>query len=40
MGNDYNLALASLLLATAATLVASFAADLAYFWLDPRVFYR
>jgi peptide/nickel transport system permease protein len=40
MGNDYNLALASLLLATAVTLAANFAADLAYFWLDPRVYYR
>jgi peptide/nickel transport system permease protein len=40
MGNDYNLALASLLLATAVTLAANFAADLAYFWLDPRVSYR
>lgn len=40
MGNDYNLALASLLLATAATLAANFAADLTYFWLDPRVSHR
>jgi len=40
MGNDYNLALAGLLLATATTLLANFAADLAYAWLDPRVGYR
>lgn len=40
MGNDYNLALAGLLLATATTLAANFAADLVYGWLDPRVSYR
>jgi peptide/nickel transport system permease protein len=40
MGNDYNLALASLLLATAVTLAGNFLADLAYSWLDPRVSYR
>ena len=40
MGNDYNLALAGLLLATATTLAANFASDLAYGWLDPRVSYR
>ena len=40
MGNDYNLALAALMLATATTLAANFAADLAYAWLDPRVSYR
>jgi len=40
MGNDYNLALAGLLLATATTLAANFGADLAYAWLDPRVSYR
>jgi peptide/nickel transport system permease protein len=40
MGNDYNLALAALLLATAVTLAANFAADLAYAWLDPRVILR
>ena len=40
MGNDYNLALAGLLLATATTLAANFTADLAYAWLDPRVSYR
>jgi peptide/nickel transport system permease protein len=40
MGNDYNLALAALLLATATTMLANLAADLAYAWLDPRVTYR
>jgi peptide/nickel transport system permease protein len=40
MGNDYNLALASLLFATAVTVAANFLADLAYFWLDPRVSFR
>jgi peptide/nickel transport system permease protein len=40
MGNDYNLAIAALLLATAVTLAANLAADLAYAWLDPRVTYR
>lgn len=40
MGNDYNLALAALLLATATTMLANLAADLAYAWLDPRVSYR
>ncbi|MFI4948712.1 MAG: ABC transporter permease [Alphaproteobacteria bacterium] len=40
MGNDYNLALAALLLATVTTLLANLAADLAYGWLDPRVTYR
>jgi peptide/nickel transport system permease protein len=40
MGNDYNLALATLLLATATTMAANLAADLAYAWLDPRVSYQ
>ena len=40
MGNDYNLALAALLLATAVTMLGNLAADLAYAWLDPRVVYR
>ena len=40
MGNDYNLALAALLLATAVTLTANLTADFAYFWLDPRVSHR
>jgi peptide/nickel transport system permease protein len=37
MGNDYNLALAALMLATATTLAGSIIADLAYSLLDPRV---
>jgi peptide/nickel transport system permease protein len=37
MGNDYNLALAGLMLATLLTLIGSLAADLAYAGLDPRV---
>ena len=40
MGNDYNLALAALLLAAAVTMAANLAADLAYAWLDPRVSYQ
>ncbi len=40
MGNDYNLALAALLLATVMTMLANLAADLAYGWLDPRISYR
>ncbi|CAA7613192.1 ABC transporter permease [Magnetospirillum sp. UT-4] len=36
MGNDFNLALTGLLLATAMTLMGSMLADLAYGWLDPR----
>src|SRR5439155_16092587 len=40
MGNDYNLALAALLLAAAVTMAANLVADLAYAWLDPRVSYR
>ena len=40
MGNDYNLALAALLLAAATAMLANLAADLAYGWLDPRVVYR
>jgi peptide/nickel transport system permease protein len=40
MGNDYNLALAALLLAAVTTMLANLAADLAYGWLDPRVSYR
>ena len=37
MGNDYNLALAGLLLATLATALCNLAADLAYARLDPRI---
>ena len=37
LGNDYNLALAALLLATAVTLLCNLLADLAYQQLDPRI---
>ncbi|MFN0043056.1 MAG: ABC transporter permease [Alphaproteobacteria bacterium] len=37
MGNDFNLALAGLVLATLMTLLANLAADLSYAALDPRV---
>lgn len=37
MGNDYALALATLLLATAVTLLGNALADAAYGWLDPRI---
>lgn len=37
MGNDYNLALIGLLLATLVTMLANFGADLTYVALDPRV---
>jgi peptide/nickel transport system permease protein len=37
LGNDYNLALVGLMLATALVLIANLAADLAYAALDPRV---
>lgn len=40
MGNDYNLALVGLLLATGITLIANILADIAYAWLDPRIHYR
>ena len=39
MGNDYNLALVGLLLATGITLMANLAADVAYAVLDPRIAY-
>jgi len=39
-GNDYNVALAGLLLATLTTLLANLLADLAYSWLDPRISYQ
>ena len=39
MGNDYNLALVGLLLATALTLIGNLLADVAYVALDPRVTY-
>jgi len=37
MGNDYNLALLSLMLATGLVLTGNLLADLAYAWLDPRI---
>ena len=40
LGNDFNLALIGLLLATLTTLLANLAADLCYTWLDPRITYR
>jgi peptide/nickel transport system permease protein len=40
MGNDYNLALAALLLAAVTTMLGNLGADLAYSWLDPRISYR
>jgi peptide/nickel transport system permease protein len=40
LGNDYNLALIGLLLATATVLLANLMADLVYAWLDPRIVYR
>ncbi|MBT3306328.1 MAG: ABC transporter permease subunit, partial [Alphaproteobacteria bacterium] len=40
MGNDFNLALVALLLATVLTLVGNFIADVVYVWLDPRVSFR
>ena len=39
MGNDYNLALVGLLLATALTLIGNLLADIAYASLDPRISY-
>ena len=40
LGNDFNLALVGLLLATLTTLLANLVADLCYTWLDPRISYR
>lgn len=40
LGNDYNVALVGLLLATLTTLLANLLADLAYSWLDPRITYQ
>ena len=37
MGNDFNLALMSLLFATLITSLSNLAADLCYAWLDPRI---
>ena len=40
IGSDYNMALVSLLFATALILFSNLAADLVYAWLDPRINYR
>ena len=40
MGNDYNMALVGLLLATGTVLLANLLADLVYAWLDPRIDFR
>ena len=40
LGNDFNLALVALLLATLLTLAGNFLADVAYVWLDPRISFR
>ena len=40
IGNDYNMALVSLLFATGLILFSNLAADLVYAWLDPRISYR
>lgn len=39
MGNDFNLAVIGLLIATAATLLGNLLADVGYAWLDPRIRY-
>ena len=40
MGNDFNLALVALLLATLVTLLANVLADIGYAALDPRISFR
>ena len=40
LGNDFNLALIGLLVATATTLAGNFLADIAYAGLDPRITFR
>ena len=40
IGNDFNMALVSLLFATALVLASNLLADLIYAWLDPRIHYR
>ena len=37
LGNDYNLAILSLLIVTIMILIGNILADLSYGWLDPRV---
>ena len=39
IGNDFNLAMIALLLATCMTLAGNFLADISYAWLDPRISY-
>ncbi len=39
LGNDYNVAMVSLLFATLLTLAANLIADVCYAWLDPRISY-
>lgn len=39
IGNDYNLAMVTLLAATGVVLLANLVADLLYAWLDPRIAY-
>jgi len=39
LGNDYNVAMVSLLFATLLTLAANLIADVCYAWLDPRIRY-
>ena len=39
LGNDFNLALVGLLLATLMTLLGNILADFAYLWVDPRIVY-
>ncbi|MDX6750815.1 ABC transporter permease [Geminicoccaceae bacterium 1502E] len=39
LGNDFNLALLALMMATLVTLLANLLADLCYAWLDPRITY-
>lgn len=40
MGNDFNLALVTLLFVTLVTLLSNLLADAAYAWLDPRISYQ
>jgi peptide/nickel transport system permease protein len=40
LGNDFNLALAGLLLATMMVLLGNIAADIAYAVIDPRISYQ
>ena len=40
IGSDYNVAMVSLLFATAVVLLSNLLADLCYAWLDPRVTYK